>query len=451
MDLPTKSDITLLQIIATLVTQHGGRPPTFAEVATAAGLPSSSRGSVQRQLARLRGRYVDWGSSSRSLILTPNGLALIGESPSASTISQKPLPDLVLPLLASGLMVMTQDLADGRPPLAPFPDAWQRGLNIFAVECLLRGVEPPSHTQAAIALCKKPPSEWPVRVALQARTLDHPLLDEGDQPTALCRELSEQIAKGNPEHELCEHLMLKIREIAAAQRNQNAYVALRSFIIRRPVVAREDLIDAVTSPEMGIFGRDLFELYEQVPASAIEHEHVRLCGHCGWTLERYDGRMRCAGDYCSVLTDSFTRDTASLAVPPSGMLMRARKAIRQYVVAPGRYEVGLYDTLRAEAISAELWPDFDAYDLRIPLGDETWAVDLKDWTYAHLLAPKLMPFRTDTSDSWDRAFYVIPDARARDESYLTFLKTATAGQPFGVVTVSELCRMIRERRQGRYA
>lgn len=245
--------------------------------------------------------------------------------------------------------------------------------------------------------------------------------------------------------------MLRVRDTAVAQRNQAAYVALRSFLIRTPVTTREELIDAATSPDLGVFGRDLFELYEPVPTSVIEAGQVRLCGHCGWTLERYDGRTRCAGEFCGVLTEDFTCGTGVRAVPPSGVLLRVRKAIRQYVVAPGRYEIQLYDALRTEGIAVELWPDFDTYDLRVDVGQEVWAVDIKDWKYAHLLAPRLLPFSKDTDLPWDKAFYIVPDARVRDDSYLTFLKTATAGQPFEVLTMKEFRRAAVARKRGQHA
>lgn len=446
MELPTEADLALLRAINELTAQNGGRPPTFAEVAVAAGLPSSSRGTVQRQLSRLRGEYVEWGSSSRSLVLTPNGLAAMGGG--TAPRSQQPISEVVLPLLASGLMHMAHDLTEGRPPVVPLPLAWQRGVNILAVECLLRGITPPSHTQAAVAMCKQPPSAWPVRVALRARVLDQPLLDEDDQPTTLCSELSEQIAGGNPEHELCERLMVRLRDAALVQRRQDAYVAVRTLLIRKPVITRGELIDAVTSPELDIFGRDLFDLYEPVPAAVVEDGQVRLCGHCGWTLERLDGRTRCAGEFCGVLTEGFTRSTHRMPAPPFGALLRVRRAIRQFVVSPGRYEIQLYDALRAEGFTVELWPDFDAYDLRIEIGAEAWAVDVKDWRYAHLLAGRLLPFRMDTERPWDKAFYVVPDARATDETYLTFLKTATAGQPFEVLTMTELRRAAAGRKRG---
>jgi hypothetical protein len=441
-----EAELILLRAINELTSQHGGRSPTFAEIAVAIGLPSSSRGTVQRRLTRLRGEYVEWGASSRSLVLTPNGQIAIGGT--ATPRLQQPISESVLPLLASGLMHMAHDLAEGTPPVVPFPQAWQRGINILAADCLRRGIVPPSHLQEAIAMCKRPPSEWPVRVALRARVLDQPLLDEDDQPTTLCSELSEQIAHGNPEHELCERLMLRLRDAALVQRKQQAYVAVRSLLIRMPVISRKELIDAVTSPELDVFGRELFDLYEPVPVAVIEDEQVRLCGHCGWTLERWEGRTRCAGEFCSVLTRGFTHGTRTMLASPSGALLRVRQAIRQFVVSPGRHEMHLYDTLRADGLKVELWPDFDTYDLGIEVGAETWAVDIKDWRYAHLLAGRLLPFRKDTERPWDKAFYVIPDARAKDESYLTFLKTATAGQPFEVLTMTELQRAATGRKRG---
>lgn len=194
----------------------------------------------------------------------------------------------------------------------------------------------------------------------------------------------------------------------------------------------------------------LFEFFEVVPASVIEHEHVRLCGHCGWTLERYDERTRCGGDFCAVITEGFTQNTGSLAVPP-GSLMRVRKAIRQYIVAPGRYEIELFDTLRNAGIEVELLARLHAYDLHIVVGDQVLAIDIKDWTYAHLLASKLIPFRTDISRPWTQAYYAVPDIRARDPAYLAYLRTVTAGEPFKVETISAVRRMVINQKRGDHA
>jgi hypothetical protein len=88
---PTEADRAALAAIVDLTQQNKGRAPTLAEVTEALGFPSNSRGNIQRQLTRLRPRYVTWTTSPRSLTVTPEGVALIcagvrrqGEGPRGS-------------------------------------------------------------------------------------------------------------------------------------------------------------------------------------------------------------------------------------------------------------------------------------------------------------------------------------------------------------------------------
>src|SRR5947209_5567627 len=123
----TEADKELLKLIVRLSKQSNGRPPTLAEIAIAAGLQPSSRANIQRQLTRLRPLYANWTSSSRSLHVTPAGLAIIGmeaasrlnfpEGMSVSTVATaNPASDFILPLLASGLIRMVSErISQGRP------------------------------------------------------------------------------------------------------------------------------------------------------------------------------------------------------------------------------------------------------------------------------------------------------------------------------------------------
>jgi hypothetical protein len=106
----------------------------------------------------------------------------------------------------------------------------------------------------------------------------------------------------------------------------------------------------------------------------------------------------------------------------------------------------MFDDLRRRGFMAELWPNFDAYDIRVPLAtDQVWAIDVKDWAYAHLLAPHLTPLRGDGDAWYTEAFYAIPDIRLRhNPTYLTFLENMTRGQPFSVVTISMLKQRVAE-------
>ncbi len=445
---PSQAEIELLKNIHMLTEQHNGRPPSLAELAVSVGLRASSRANVQRQLAQLKPTFVDWTNTPRSLRLTPAGNALIGQAGAPTSKDDAPLPDVVLPLLASGLTQIAADLGNGKHAQAPYPPSWQRGLNILAVNCLLRGTEPPKHSVEAWQWCHRPLNAWPVRFSGQFRFLESSFLEDG-QPTDFCRELAQGLPKGEAEMELSERLMGRIRHDAELRRDQAAYVAVRQYLIEHPVVSLEELLRGSFDPAMAAFGGELMDMYEAVPQAAVEAGQVLLCGHCGWTLVRRDGRLRCGDDRCRVLTANFTRNTRWRPITAEAPLQRARRAIRRYVVAAGIYELEAARSLGALGLSVELWPHFDRYDLRIIFSSgESWAVDVKDWRFPHLLAKRLCPLANDGASSWSRSFYAIPDSRVSENpNYLTFLRNAATLQDFEVMTISELTAAARARKQ----
>lgn len=451
--MPTLSpeDLALLQSLARL--SQGGRPPTLTEVAEDLGYSSKARGTIHRHLARLRPTYVTWDGTARSISLTEAARALLDIQESVRQVYAPPLPDVLLPLIARGLTLLARQCEAGKPLHTPFPHDWQRSLNLLAAECFQRGIDPPGHSQALIAWCKHPLHTWPVRFELPTHLLEEALLDAADQPTRLCRELADLVKGGDAEREFCESLLGKIRHMAQVRQQQQAYVALRRLLIEHAVLSQMEVIAAANSTKLSLFGTDLHELYERVPAAAIIDGQVHLCGHCGWTLIQRDGRWLCGGEYCAVLTQNFTRGTRTLAMPTVGELLRVRRAIRDYIVAPGQAEVQLFQALEQLGIPAELWPGYDAYDLRIPLGGgEIWGVDVKDWTYAHLLARRLDPLPQEEPWSYTQGFYAIPDTRTdQNPTYLSFLQAASIGKPFQVVTMGDLLHRIQERKQVSHA
>jgi hypothetical protein len=154
-----------------------------------------------------------------------------------------------------------------------------------------------------------------------------------------------------------------------------------------------------------------------------------------------------------VLTDNFTRQLGQRPWPVVGDLLRVRRAIRRYIVAPGVHELFLEAQLLRLGLTVTLWPEYDLYDLHIlfPHG-QRWAIDVKDWKYPHLLAPRLTPIPTGDTTLYDQALYAIPDARAQQyDSYMTYLRTATTGQPFRVLTIGDIVKQARELRGERYA
>jgi len=440
----TESDLAVLRRLHELTRSQGGQPPTLAELAQALGLQASSRGNVQRQLSRLRPTYVDWTSSPRSLHLTPVGLALLGVGTGEEQVLE-PLPDPVLPLLARGLTELSERIKEGRSLETPYPRAWSRGVSMLAASCLMHSIDPPLHLGEVIRdWCMRPPVSWPISPEMQPRLYDAPLYEDGE-PTTLCRELANSISQGDAEQELSEQLMGRILQQAQNARKQEAYVAVRQHVIEHAVISEEKLIMAGFSPEMSIFSGELHDLYEPVPTYITEQRQVFLCGHCGWTLERRNGRLSCGSEQCRVLTEGFTLRTRVLELNEEMRLMRVRRAIRRYIVAPGVYEISTMRRVRALGLRCDLWPGYDAYDLRIifPSG-AVWAVDIKDWQYPHLLGRRLTAIPQTDDLRWTSAFYAVPDARVQaTPSYLSLLGIPPKA-PFRVVTISELLHLIEE-------
>ncbi|HJT56324.1 MAG TPA: hypothetical protein VJ761_07515 [Ktedonobacteraceae bacterium] len=435
---PSDSDKRILQTVIDLTDQHGGRPPTLAEVALALGYHSSSRSNIQRQLSKLRPNFVNWTSSSRSLQVTQAGYALLGLEPSQGDVDF-PVSDMILPLLASGLTHLASIIESGRPLQSPYPHSWQRGLNMLAAECLLRDVAAPTHTEEAIRWCHIPLKDWPVRFRAASRVLEEALLND-DQPTELCRELA--IVKGDAEQEACQKKMLEVMSEAQRNRLPDAYVALRYTLITRPVISDEELAQLSFDPRLGPLGGLLTDLYERVPSVLADGRKVLICGFCGWTLQRVRGQLRCGDERCRLLTGDFIRVATRERPELASQLYRVRHPIRRYVVAPGVYEVNTACLLESLGLRVELWPGYDKYDLRIIFPhQQIWAVDIKDWRFPHLLAPQLTPLPHGGTWTWDHAFYVIPDERVQEQSnYLAILQQALAGvaQTFTILTISQL-------------
>lgn len=433
----TEAEKRILQSIIDLTKEAQGRPPTLAEITVRLGYPASSRGNIQRQLQRLRPTYVDWEKGSRTIHVTPAGEDLVRVTPSSSTTIKidLPLPEDILPLLASGLTTLVHDVNNGKPIKVPYPQALQRGLDKLAIECHIRQVLPPRDFHDALLWFQRPISLWPVSFTLPSQLRTQALLDEDSQPTGMCREYALQHC--DAEMEACEETMVKVMSECKRLRRPDAYVKFRQTLIEHPLMTHDELIQLSFDPEIGTLGAYLPILYEQVPLILAEQGKIQVCRFCGWTLQRLRGHVRCGDDRCSVLTGDFMQQSLSEHPELPGKLQRVRRAIRRYVVLPGIYEVNTMRQLHTMGLSVDLWPNYDAYDLRITFPDgATWAIDVKDWHSPHLLARKLKPI--DQGPKL-RALYVVPDQRVREyPGYLEILRNASAGQPFSVLTIEEL-------------
>jgi hypothetical protein len=243
--------------------------------------------------------------------------------------------------------------------------------------------------------------------------------------------------------------MTAVLGLARQHRTPDAYTAFRRFVIEHPITQRRDLLLAQFSPALGSLGDQLRSLYEPVPASTVDTLDGRVwcCPACGWTLERLGGRLRCADARCAILTNEFTCTPVTVAWDPE--LMRVRRGIRRYVVAPGRYELDMAASVEALGVRVRLWPCYDLYDLYMALPDGTaWAIDVKDWASPYALARELDPIEQAEGLPHQRSFYVVPDRRVVDiPNYITVLRAMIEGsevhRSLEVITMGDLVERVR--------
>jgi hypothetical protein len=91
-------------------------------------------------------------------------------------------------------------------------------------------------------------------------------------------------------------------------------------------------------------------------------------------------------------------------------VLQLSRPLRVFITSPGLAETDLEKTLRKAGLFPEMWPQFDAYDLRVPFpGGTAWAIDVKDWASPSLLGARTTELRT--SPPHNRAFIIVPAYR----------------------------------------
>jgi restriction endonuclease in pPIWI_RE module len=110
------------------------------------------------------------------------------------------------------------------------------------------------------------------------------------------------------------------------------------------------------------------------------------------------------------------------------------RGVWRWTTVPGLVEIALFDALTQRGLAPVLWPDLDAYDLYIAVGEGAarteFRIDIKDYTSSILLAKKV---QADGGDVGGADWLAVPDYRASSVPMLSGvckqfdLKVATAG------------------------
>ncbi|MEV7439070.1 hypothetical protein [Streptomyces griseoviridis] len=317
--------------------------------------------------------------------------------------------------IASALACLSRQRAVPNPV---YPAKVQNAYNRLVLHCLRRGEEPPGSVPQMVRWAgERPLIEWPLELPPDNFPGAALLVDpETRLPHQLCLEW--EVSAADPAAELFENE--RIREALAvcrAAKAPQAYTAFRALLTSRPVLTGAELALLGGDPDCGMLLHDVIKrCYDPVPASYLRRGTYRQCTRCRCLMvPLLHGGHRCELDRCR---RDGTSDEGTLLRADKGGVFQLSRPLRMFITSPGLAETDLQAALEKKfGITAEMWPNYDAYDLRVPLpGRQHWAVDVKDRVNPVLLARSLTPFRNEPP--YDRAFLVVPRYRFRDnEAY----------------------------------
>jgi ribosomal protein S27AE len=233
----------------------------------------------------------------------------------------------------------------------------------------------------------------------------------GPLPTVFCQQIA--VNSRNVESEVEERrLMSWVMASCRRGGNQDGYVALRRLLIESPVLTQLDLLQECARPELSGMAEEIRRLYPIYPLEYVRRRQVVCCDRCGnLLLPDIGDRWRCGDERCARQP---VRPGRSIDVADEPHWLDL--PFRTFVAAPGRVEVALAKRMGALRLKTALWPEYDAYDLRVtfPTG-ESWAVDVKDWASPLALARHLDQVAElfSASPPWSRAFFVVAQDRLR--------------------------------------
>lgn len=351
---------------------------------------------------------------------------------------------VVLGMVASGLVKLSQGLERRGAFPVPYPVPLQRGLDRLTAMAMVVGAEVPRSVMDLADWAHRPFSQWPFRPLVDGMNGDEVLLIEG-KPSRACLEWA--VISGDIEGEIRERLLIHgVLDVCKAHDDQDAYVRFRRLLVEQPAMSERDLALTMAKTEFALVAQHLRGAYRPAPAEALVDGEAVVCGGCGhlWTMDDH-GTRRCHEWDCPQPSMIKKRLPAS-----EGVVWLSRE-LRMFVSGPGRVELRIVDKLEHAGLTVRLWPDFDACDV-FPV-EVPWAADVKSWTNPVRLAWRLTERPFVVPRDAQRAFIVIAAEQTTGRpEYLRALRNQCAwlkGQS-RVEAVSEktyLERVIREARR----
>ena len=355
-----------------------------------------------------------------------------------------------LPLLrtiATGIVQLDKGV---QPKGQVYPAAAQRALDQLVLLCLRQQVPPPNSVPDMIRWARTiPVDQWPLELPEDVAGAGELLVDEAtNSPTQACHEWVVDAADATAE-QIENRLMGHAIDQCRSSRSPQAYTTFRRLLISRPVLTGVE-IASLLGEDGGIFFKPTLEVikqsYQRVPASLQVDGQCATCRRCGCLLTPLaNGGWRCELDRCRY--EGAASVGRMLGWRDDGGLFQIARPLRVFITGPGRAETELEAQLAKLGLTITMWPEYDTYDLHVPLpGGGVWAIDVKDRANPALLGRSARPFRSPPR--FDRAFLVVPDYRFKQrDGYRTIFNRHRPEELRGVVdlvTDSELVAMVRK-------
>jgi hypothetical protein len=349
----------------------------------------------------------------------------------------------------------------------PYPSEAQRALDRVILTCLRRGATPPQSVVELVRWCRERAIlDWPMELPEDVFAPADRLIDpESGQPTQLCQELAVR-GRDSAVEQYDNAVMRAAMNLCQQVGSTKSYEAFRRLLIEKPVLTTSQFFAEAGELSLDPV-RDLIEqIYEPVPVGYLSAGSYGTCARCKTLLTPLiDGRWWCERDVCR--RQGGTALGTELRVDQVGELRHLARPLCQFVTWPGRAEIDLERRLLAlgpgdgaarrpvpgselatnRALRIQMWPDFDAYDLRITFPDDhVWAIDVKDWANPALLGRRARGLRG--TPTFDEAFLVVPKHRLdirRDYLDVFYRHRSQEAAGLQLVTDVDLVRKVQQR------
>ncbi|GAA3491741.1 hypothetical protein [Streptomyces cremeus] len=319
----------------------------------------------------------------------------------------------------------------------PYPRQAQRALDAVVLACLRQGARPPSGVPGLLEWCRaRPVSNWPLEglaelggLADLARTGEDLLIDVAAQaPSQLCHELALEGGSRSSAQQVSGAVVRRAMRLCRDAYLPESYTAFRRLLVEQPVLTRAALTSTLADLYLDPV-RELIDLvYVPVPDNYVRDGAYTPCARCRTLLTPLaDGGWWCEHARCRFA--GAPAPGTPLVRAATGEVRHLEQPLRLFVTGPGRAEIALEERLTQLGLTVDMWPGFDAYDLRVTFPDgRVWAVDVKDWVHAGFLGRSANPVRGEPP--YDEACWAVPAFRVEQRrDYLQVYERESADRP----------------------